>query len=361
MRTKATLSLVGGGLVSAAMLYLALHNVPLHELAVYIRSMDLFWLLPTAAIVLATFVLRTARWRIILHGVSRLSFWQAFHPLMIGFMMNCILPGRVGELARPVLLKRQHRVPLTAGLATVAVERIFDIFCLLVLFTAVFSTIANQPGTQVTFGGRTLDHHTLNLIAGGLIRAGTVALGMMLLLVMPWSRDRIKAAIKSLAQRKWLSGRSLHARLALRAIEAVHDAVENVSAGFALVRYPKRLAACLLLSAAIWGLTLASYLVLARAFPGVHLSAWAWTTVMVVVCFFIALPSVPGFWGLWEAGGVFALSLFGVGAKEAAGMTLVNHAVQMLPVILVGFISASLISVNILRLTDKNKQLAAAM
>jgi hypothetical protein len=70
---------------------------------------------------------------------------------------------------------------------------------------------------------------------------------------------------------------------------------------------------------------------------------------MVIICFFIALPSVPGFWGLWEAGGVFALSLLGISAKEAAGFTLASHAVQMIPVILVGFVSAVLTGVNIWR------------
>ena len=72
---------------------------------------------------------------------------------------------------------------------------------------------------------------------------------------------------------------------------------------------------------------------------------------MIIVCFFIALPSVPGFWGLWEAGGVFALSVFGVSVKDAAGYTLVNHAVQMFPVIFVGLASAIVTGINIRRLT----------
>ena len=66
-----------------------------------------------------------------------------------------------------------------------------------------------------------------------------------------------------------------------------------------------------------------------------------------ITCFFIALPSVPGFWGVWEAGGVFALALFGVSAKDAAGFTLANHAVQMIPIIIVGLVSAMIIGVDI--------------
>ena len=52
-----------------------------------------------------------------------------------------------------------------------------------------------------------------------------------------------------------------------------------------------------------------------------------------------------------EAGGVFALSIFGVAEKDALGFTLVNHAGQVFPVIIIGLISALITSVNILNLT----------
>ena len=79
------------------------------------------------------------------------------------------------------------------------------------------------------------------------------------------------------------------------------------------------------------------------------------TNSVIIICFFIALPSVPGFWGLWEAGGVFALSLFGVSANDAAGFTLANHAIQMIPVILVGFVSAVFTGVNIWRVAFEER------
>ena len=76
---------------------------------------------------------------------------------------------------------------------------------------------------------------------------------------------------------------------------------------------------------------------------------------MVIICLFIALPSVPGFWGVWEAGGVFAMSIFGVSTNAAAGFTLANHGVQVLPVIIVGFISAIITSVNIWQVSYEKK------
>jgi hypothetical protein len=87
--------------------------------------------------------------------------------------------------------------------------------------------------------------------------------------------------------------------------------------------------------------------VLAAGCSGIDISLAGHFVVMVVVFFFIALPSVPGFWGVWEAGGVFALSLIGVSSAEAAGFTLANHAVRIFSVIIVGLVSAVVTGVDL--------------
>jgi hypothetical protein len=51
---------------------------------------------------------------LILEPASKISFWKAFHPLMIGFMLNCILPGRVGEVARPAILQKTEIIFIQA-------------------------------------------------------------------------------------------------------------------------------------------------------------------------------------------------------------------------------------------------------
>jgi uncharacterized membrane protein YbhN (UPF0104 family) len=94
---------------------------------------------------------------------------------------------------------------------------------------------------------------------------------------------------------------------------------------------------------------------MAQGCPGIELSFTEIFAVMIIICFFIALPSVPGFWGIWEAGGVFALALFGVSSKDAAGYTLVNHAIQMFPVIIVGLVSAMVTSINILQVSYEKR------
>ena len=113
----------------------------------------------------------------------------------------------------------------------------------------------------------------------------------------------------------------------------------------------KQILLCLGFSFFIWVVNALSYYVMALGCPGLlHLSLFEITATMIIICFFIALPSVPGFWGLWEAGGVFALSLFAVAPKDAAGFALASHAAQMFPVIIAGLVSALVYGVNIKQL-----------
>ena len=127
MQKKISITFAIGLIISIATLYLAFRNVPFVELVNYLLSINYFWIFPTAVLIIISFVLRAIRWQFILGSYQRVSFRHAFHPLMIGFMINCVLPGRVGEVARPVILKKKENVPFTTGLATVAAERVFDI------------------------------------------------------------------------------------------------------------------------------------------------------------------------------------------------------------------------------------------
>ena len=86
MKKNIRISLIFGGAVSVLALYLAFRNVPFDELSVYLASINYFWILPSVLVILISFALRAYRWKIILER-PKISFWGAFHPLMIGFMM----------------------------------------------------------------------------------------------------------------------------------------------------------------------------------------------------------------------------------------------------------------------------------
>jgi hypothetical protein len=131
--------------------------------------------------------------------------------------------------------------------------------------------------------------------------------------------------------------------------------IENIAAGMALIKNPKRISICVVYSMGIWIFTVLSYYIFSIGCPEIRLTLSEIAAVVVITCFVIALPSVPGYWGLWEAGGIFAMLLFGVSEGDAAGYTLANHAVQIVPVVAVGLVSAWISGVNISKVYDRSK------
>ncbi|MFZ1982874.1 MAG: lysylphosphatidylglycerol synthase transmembrane domain-containing protein, partial [Desulfatitalea sp.] len=323
MSKKIILSFLVGGLTSLATLYLAFRNVPLSDLVTYMGTIAYVWLIPAVVLVVLAFVLRVYRWRLILKSTLIIGFWQAFHPLMIGFMINCVLPGRVGEIARPAIVKKERGLAFSTGIATVAAERIFDMIVLIALLASVFSSVTRRPDLDVAFGGWHLNSQTLQSAAWAMLRIAVVLLIGLGAMAFSVTRRWIVRAIEVFIGLIGLAGPTIKSK-AERAGRFFIGWVEGFAVGLSLVAHPRRALACLGLTILIWGVSALSYYAFSLGCPGVHLSYIELATVMVVVCFFIAMPSVPGFWGLWEAGGVFALALFGVAAKDAAGFTLVN-------------------------------------
>lgn len=350
MKRKVTVSLVAGIPLSAAALYLSFINIPLKDLLTYLPTINIWWIPPAVLTVIAAMALRAFRWRVILLTTKKIDFRDAFHPMMIGLMMNCILPGRVGELARPVILKKEKGIPFSTGLATIAADRAFDMLSIILFLVLVLSVVDIDPSLNVAFGNLNLNSAVLEKTASGMARMGFFLIAIFIFMAVETSRNVLVNGIQKMPLVFAFTGSGM-----TRKIQHLCDKTSHVlisfSMGFALVKKPGRLIFCMLLSILIWLVSALSYYLFSLGCPGVELSFLQVICVMVIVAFFIALPSVPGFWGLWEAGGIFALAIFGIPAKEAAGYTLANHIVQLLPIILIGLLSAFITSINILKLS----------
>ena len=357
MKKNMTISFIGGVLLSAGALYFAFKNVPIAELLKYLVTINYFWVLPAVLVAVLSFMLRAVRWQIILESTRRINFWRAFHPLMIGFMINCVLPGRLGEVARPVILQKEEKVPFATGLATVVAERVFDICLLMLLFIFTAGALKIDPDQYVAFGTYQLDKETLQTVFDTMLKLAAALIAGIALFSIGRVRNFMYSTILLTPSLFFFAGMRFKAAVGKKVCQPVINILKNIAQGFELIRYPKKIFLCAGYSVLIWGLQACSYFLFSLGSPGINLTYLEITTVMVIICIFISLPSVPGWWGLWEAGGVFALSLFGISAKDAAGFTLANHAIQVIPVILIGFLSAMILSVNIRRLSFEGKKI----
>jgi uncharacterized membrane protein YbhN (UPF0104 family) len=114
----------------------------------------------------------------------------------------------------------------------------------------------------------------------------------------------------------------------------IRDLFQTFAEGFDALRDVKRATLLVLHSLGCWFLTGASFWLLSYGVPGLEMSLTTGMAFLVITCIAILIPAAPGYWGLYEVGGVLALILVGAVANDAAGSataltyTLVAHAVQ---------------------------------
>ncbi len=348
-RRKIIVSLAAGVVFSAVALRVSFTNVPVDELMAALSSMNPAWVAVSILLGYASYIARTLRWLVILRPIRRIPFSHAYHPVMITFMMNSIFPGRIGELARPAVLLKRDGVEFSKTLATVALERVFDFFSLLALFVAIMSAVTIDPGISIDFNGHTLDKATLFGIKDKTIAAGLVLMALIAFLLTPLARRSIANAVSYIPHAFFMGHHTKRASLAERFRLRAEALLDNIAHGFSSLRRPSAVLLCVLLSFAVWGFVFLALYALSLGFPAVDITILEAGAVSIIICFFIMLPSVPGFWGLWEAGGIYGLMLFGVPKVDAAGLTVAFHVFQIVPVIVLGLVSAWVTGIDIVR------------
>ncbi len=112
--------------ISLFFLYFALRGLDLQDLGGALRQANYWWLIPGVAVYFLGVWARAWRWHYLLRPVKAIPTRAMFPIVAIGYMGNNIYPARAGEVLRAVVLKRREGVPVSASLATIIVERVFD-------------------------------------------------------------------------------------------------------------------------------------------------------------------------------------------------------------------------------------------
>ncbi|NIV40223.1 MAG: UPF0104 family protein, partial [Anaerolineae bacterium] len=64
------------------------------------------------------------------------AYNDSFLVFMAGVFLGLVTPGRLGEMSKALYLKQDVDVPLSEGLASVLVDRLFDLYAILILGAA---------------------------------------------------------------------------------------------------------------------------------------------------------------------------------------------------------------------------------
>lgn len=319
---------IGQGLLGAAIsllfLYWALRGVAFGEVLREIRAANPLYLALSVVLVTGTFPLRAVRWRMLLAEATgtRPRFTPLWQATAIGFMANNVLPARAGEVARAWAGGRLTRAPMAVALSTIGVERILD--GVVVVFLLIVGIFAAGFPADVRVGEAPIRNIAFSF--GALFAAAL--LGLMLV---------VRAPDRALGLGDRLFARFLPARAAAWTTAIVR----HLFAGLTVLRSPRQTSRVLTWSFAVWLTNSASYWL---AFEAFHLTALPFTAAFVlqgIVALGVAIPSSPGFVGVFEAMCIVGLGVYGVAQEQAVSLALGVHLAWFVPITALGLFELS--------------------
>jgi uncharacterized protein (TIRG00374 family) len=305
-----------GILISLAFLYLALRGLHFNDIWGALEGANYWWVLPGVAVYFLGVWARAWRWHYLLRPVKSIPTRTMFPIVAIGYMGNNIYPARAGEVLRALVLKRRTGVPVSASLATIIVERVFDGVVMLSFVFLNLPELARLTGESGFLG-------SIQTLAIWGAAAFLGALAVFLLAAM--------FPVHSQATITWLADRLVPARFR----EQLLGLAVRFLSGLECLRSPRETLMIFLTSVVIWLLETGKYWFVMHAFP-FEVSFFTLMLMNGIVNLATSIPSAPGYVGTFDAPGIAVLSAYGVDRAVAAGYTLILHVALWVPITALG-------------------------
>jgi len=295
--------------ITVVSLVWALRGIHYHEILETVSGIDYGWTPLIFGGTLLSIWLRAVRWKVMFKPIKEVTVTEAYTATMIGFMANNVLPMRLGEVVRAYSLGRSAAVSKSAAFATIVVERAFDLMALLLILGVLMIRFEFDPWFR-----------SLGYIA--------LVACLALFAVMTLARLKRELVVRLVNASTSILPGGLQAKIE----ELLHRFLD----GFEVLARGHHILIVALLSLTVWAAMASSFFFGFMTFKlALPISA---SLVLTVVCALgVMIPSGPGFVGTFEVAAKYGLLLFGVGEGVAVSFALYYHAVQFVPITLLGF------------------------
>lgn len=305
-----------GVFISILFIWLALRGLQLDEFWEAVQKANYWWLMPGIGVYFIGVWVRAWRWHYLLKPIKEIPTKIMFPITTIGYMGNNIYPARAGEVLRAVILKRKEGVSVSASLATIIVERIFDGVVMLAFVFVNLPELAKLTGGSGFVG----NIQQVTLIGTGVFLGALI----VFLIAAMFPQVTMKIAL-------WLLTHFTPKRMHTRLINMTHKFLD----GLASLRSPWNVLMVFFTSVIIWLLETVKYWFVMHAFD-FTVSFFALMLMNGIVNLATTIPSAPGYIGTFDAPGIAVLTAYGVEQSVAAGYTLTLHVALWLPITLLG-------------------------
>lgn len=266
-----------------------------------------WWILGAAALVnLASLALKGVRWWVFLRPVGADSLWMALRATFAGAGLNNVLVANGGEAARVVFVARATHVQSAKILATLALERLFELIGYVVLLALSVSFLELPSALSRTRPIAWLALAGVVVLLVYLVRRPSLDEAFVELTAPPGSwRGKLGAYFKHFGK-----------------------TIGGLSTG-------PRFGAAMALSVGIWAMQLWTYALTARA-ANFNLSLVGTVAALLLVNLGFAVRATPGNVGVFQAVYALAAVSFGMNKDEAIAVAFLIQTQQIIPVTLLG-------------------------
>ena len=304
-------------LLAAALLWWFGRNLEWAEVGHAVRNSDPMLLAAAVLVISTVYFLRALRWGALLKPLSAARFADLFAATTIGFSAVFLI-GRAGEFVRPVVLSmRDPRVRPTASLVTIAVERIYDMSAVALMF-AINLLWFKPPGS--------LDVSFERVRTAGWVLLGATVLGIVFLI---WFRAQSSLVISFIE--RLLGWRFIPRKLA----KIVLSLFEQLAQALRVLVNMTELFETIGWTILVWFAIASANLLVMRAF---HLPVGFGETIFVLGWSLVGslVPTPGGAAGAFHAATAAGLLFLGVHKEIAAALSIVMHLVDFGPALLFG-------------------------
>jgi uncharacterized protein (TIRG00374 family) len=301
-----------GLLISVLFLFLAFRNVDTTQLKNAFIGLNWFYAGMITVVIVFSHWIRAMRWRYLLAPIRWVGVGRLFSALIIGYAANTCLPAHLGEFLRAYVLGKKRSIPASAAFATIVTERLLDMFSLIILMLiaiAVYPFPAWIKKSGWIMAGATL---TLFLFMVLLKKETGKTLGLFRLLLKPFPH---------------------------KVYQRVEKLLTVFLTGFVRLKRPSHYLWVGLYTVGIWLCYSASFWFGLKAF-GFQLPWIAPFVMLVVTTISIVVPSSPGYVGTYHYLCQLGLGLLGIPKGPALAFAFVVHAMNIIPVFLIGLVFA---------------------
>lgn len=275
-------------LLAGILLVFAFRGVDWESVFSTLRHGILWRLLGASCILSLSYAMRAMRWRVLLSARRRVQPLVVFWATALGYLGNCYLPARAGEVIRSTMLGRTTAMGTSYVLATALVERIIDAVVLVCITLTAVTTLMNLPAW---------------MLAAEKFMVAIAACGLFAILLAPHFAPALRRALPKVLLSAAIRG-------------TVDRVLDDLLLGMRSLQHPGRALLFIELTALIWLLDAVVIQVTASAFS-LSLSLTQALLLLAALGLSSAAPSTPGYIGIYQFVAVTVLVPLGY-SKDAA-------------------------------------------